>query len=110
MGLIWVLDNLTFLITAIFLSTPVSLLIARITGALGGYFIHKKVSFKDTEKNTIGTWIKYVLVWIFAYSVVLIGIEYFSTISDLHIVIIKLAFECLVIPTNYLLLKHYVYK
>ncbi|WP_299981641.1 GtrA family protein [uncultured Pseudoteredinibacter sp.] len=109
-GLIWVLDNIAFLISSIFLDNPSALLVSRVTGALAGYFIHKKVSFKNTKKHTVRTWAKYALVWLIAYSIVLFGIEYFSTTLDIHSIIIKLAFECLVIPGNYLLLKYYVYR
>ncbi len=111
MGIGWLVDNVLFFISNYFLSIPIALLVGRVSGAVSGFYLHNKYSFSDQIKRSF-SWekaIKYSLVWIASYCVMVFGVEYLVYSFDLLPIIAKILLEFIIIPTNYILLRTFVY-
>lgn len=111
MGVCWLIDNLVFAALVNFFPVGAAIFIARITGALAGFVFHGKYTFNAKNKgvNTLLSAFKYVVVWLVACWLVILGTDFFATNIGVNIVLAKIITECFVVPLNFFLMKYVVF-
>lgn len=108
MGCGWLADLLVFAIAVDSLDIPLSQLLARTTGAVVGFVLHKYFTFRQTGNARSNVAVRYALVWMFSYFLST-GLIMLLANAGLLPVGAKLMVEIMVVPVNFILLRVFVF-
>jgi putative flippase GtrA len=108
MGCGWLADLLVFAIAVDSLDIPLSQLLARTTGAVMGFVLHKYFTFRQTGSARSNVAVRYTLVWMFSYFLST-GLIMLLVNASLLPVGAKLMVEIMMVPVNFILLRVFVF-
>ena len=108
MGVSWLADLAVFAVTVQWLNVVIAQLVARLTGALLGFLLHKYVTFQESDAKTSRAALRYLALWVFGYfastSLIL-----FLVHVQLTPLVAKVIVEIVLVPLNFLLMRRFVF-
>ena len=108
MGLCWLADLALFALAVQWLDIVIAQLVARLTGALLGFLLHKFVTFNEPDTRASGAALRYLALWVFSYvastSLILLLVH-----VQLTAVAAKLIAEIVLVPLNFFLMRRFVF-
>jgi putative flippase GtrA len=109
----WLVDLGVFTLLVGAAGIAIAQFAARLAGALSGFVLHRTVTFARSGRYAhppLHQLLAFALVWAVNYGVTVIAIELIVRGTGWNPVVAKLLVECVVVPSNFLILRHFVFR
>jgi putative flippase GtrA len=107
-GLGWLADIAVFALAVPHVNVPLAQLLARVSGALVGFVLHKHFTFQQTNTPVPRATVRYIILWLFSYFVST-GLILLLISFKFQVVGAKILVEILIVPFNFHLMRRFVF-